>query len=109
MARACKAGRCTPCEADSDCAPAEGCVLDHCVKSVNVGCHRRADCGEGSSCVLSGYSGGPRGNEDMRAFCLKLASGADRLPPRQTPAAKDERVHLPGDDLLKAARDARQQ
>ena len=107
MARACKDGRCGPCEADSDCASGEGCVLDHCLKRSNIACHRKVECGDGSSCVLSGYSNGTRGNEDMRAYCLKLASGAGRLPPREKPAITDRRDHLPDDDLLNAAREAR--
>jgi hypothetical protein len=111
MARACKNGRCGPCEFDAECAPGESCVLDHCVLSANVRCRRRADCEPRSSCVLSGYSGGVRGNQDMRAYCVAPESGADR-PPRASPEGpppKDPRARLPDDDLLKAAANARAQ
>lgn len=110
MARACRNGRCGPCGSDAECALGESCVLDHCVRSANVRCRHRADCGPDSTCILSGYSNGVRGNEDMRAHCLAIKSGADRLPtaPR-TPPAKDPRPRPPDDDLLKAADKARQQ
>lgn len=111
LARACKNGRCGPCEFDAECAPGESCVLDHCVRSVNVGCRRRAECGPRSACILSGYSAGIRGNQDMRAYCVAEESGADR-PVRASPEgppAKDPRAHLPDDNLLKAATSARQQ
>lgn len=111
LARACKGGRCGPCEVDVECASGESCVLDHCVRSANVSCRRRADCGPRSSCILSGYSAGVRGNEDMRAYCVAEASGADR-PPRASPSAppaKDPRSQLPGDDLMRTADSARRQ
>lgn len=110
MARACKNGKCMPCEVDVDCASGESCVLDHCVKSANVSCRRRADCASGSVCILSGYSSGIRGNENMRAFCLAILSGADQLPPApENPPKKDSRTEVPDDELLQAASKARQQ
>src|SRR5690242_4599505 len=45
MALACKGNRCGPCEFDAECATGESCVLDHCLKTSNVECHHRADCG----------------------------------------------------------------
>jgi hypothetical protein len=109
MARACKSGKCMPCEADVECASGESCVLDHCVRSANVSCRQRADCQSRSVCILSGYSSGVRGNEDMRAYCLALESGAERLPAApDTPPEKDTRTKLPDDELLKAAENARQ-
>lgn len=110
LARACKNGRCGPCEFDAECAPGESCVLDHCVRSANVHCRRRADCGPRSTCVLSGYSAGVRGNQEMRAYCLAMESGASRGPaPPETPPEEDPRQNLPDDELLKAANSARQQ
>jgi len=110
MARACRNGRCGPCEFDAECGSGESCVLDHCVRSASVSCRRSADCGAGSVCVLSGYSSGVRGNEGMRAYCLAIESGASQLPPApESPPTKDTRSHLPDDDLLKAANSARQQ
>jgi hypothetical protein len=109
LARACKNGKCGPCELDADCATGESCVLDHCVRSENVGCRRRADCGPRSTCILSGYSAGVRGNQNMRAYCVALESGAKHgSPVPGAPPEKDPRLHLPNDDLLKAANNARQ-
>jgi hypothetical protein len=110
MALACKNGRCGPCEFDAECGPGESCVLDHCLRSANVRCHRTADCGPQSTCILSGYSTGARGNADMRAYCLALESGAGQSAPAPAgPPPKDLRQNLPNDDLLGAANKARQQ
>lgn len=107
MARACKGGKCQPCVYDVECAPGETCVLDHCVKTENVSCRRRTECPEGSICLLSGYSNGVRGNENMKAYCVASASGEQRSPSRPAPkAVKDTRPHLPDDDLLNRAKAA---
>ncbi len=99
-----------PCEADGECASGESCVLDHCLESQLVGCHRAGDCARGSVCVLSGYSGGPRGNDGMQSACVSPLSGADRQPtPPATPPEPDTGTTLPHDDLLKAARKAAQE
>jgi hypothetical protein len=80
MALACREdGLCGPCRTDGDCAVGEGCVLDHCVPSAQVGCRRRADCaGEDAVCLLTGYSADPRGNAGMRSECLEKKGGRDR-------------------------------
>lgn len=106
LGRACKAGRCTACTADADCASGETCALDHCVVRALAACRTRADCSAGQLCVLSGYSNLARGNEDMRASCLDPASGAGSMPPAPAPIA-DPRTHLPDDDLIARARAAR--
>ena len=38
------AGKCGPCRLDRDCLTGERCVLDHCLKSAQVRCTRRANC-----------------------------------------------------------------
>src|SRR5512132_3581758 len=89
LAMVCHNGHCGPCEKDSECAPAEGCVLDHCVPVSNIECRLRADCESPTKiCVLSGYSHDPRGNAEMRAYCLDKLGGPEqlRLPPRETKA-----------------------
>lgn len=70
LARACVDGRCEGCLTDKECAPREQCVLDHCVRTENVGCRRKADCPGDEACVLSGYTPSTRGNEDMKAECV---------------------------------------
>lgn len=107
MARSCKSGKCQPCAYDVECAPGETCVLDHCVKSENVSCRRRSECPDQSTCLLSGYSNGVRGNENMKAHCVASASGEQRSPSRPpVKAVKDSRPHLPDDDLLSRAKAA---
>ena len=68
LAMACLGPRCGPCARDSQCGDGEACVLQHCVRASLVACRSKRDCNQGY-CILSGYSDGPRGNEDMRAFC----------------------------------------
>ena len=80
LALACKGGLCGPCLADADCAEGEVCVLDHCVLKANARCRSYTDCDEGSLCLLSGYSVGYRGNEDMRAYCLSPNGGTPQTP-----------------------------
>ncbi len=106
LARACVQGQCIGCQSDSQCAAGEACVLDHCVVVELVGCRRRSDCARGGTCILSGYSSLPRGNEDMRAFCVDPNGGADKQPgPAPTPSF-DNRASLPDDELLRKAREA---
>jgi hypothetical protein len=107
LAQSCRSGKCVACEADTDCAEGEQCVLDHCLKKTLVGCRSRSECRGQSLCVLSGYSSGLRGNEDMRSFCNDNRSGAPRGPagPAVAPAP-DPRKSLPNDDLLQNARQA---
>ncbi len=80
MALACKDGKCWPCLTDVDCAQHEVCVLDHCVLETKASCRSYTDCDEGRLCVLSGYSAGYRGNEDMRAYCLSPNAGTAQIP-----------------------------
>jgi hypothetical protein len=72
MARACIEERCVACGSDSDCGSGEACAMDHCVPAAQVECRRAADCGEPEAqCVLTGLTpGDPRGNRDLRAYCL---------------------------------------
>jgi hypothetical protein len=106
LGRACKAGRCSACENDTDCTRSEGCVLEHCIRKELIECRHASDCGGKKLCVFSGYSSLPRGNEGMRAYCLDPESGTPMPPSPTEPPAKDPRTSLPGDDLLKAAREA---
>ena len=107
LGQACVRGKCVPCGRDEDCATGEVCVLDHCLQKDLVACRRSADCDSQSKCVLSGYSNRPRGNEGTRAYCVSSMSGAERGPvPPEAPPKPDTRTSLPGDDLLKAAREA---
>jgi len=69
LALACVQQMCGACTADEDCAPGEGCVVEHCLKTELIGCRSYRDCGA-ELCLLSGFTGGtPRGNEDMRSYC----------------------------------------
>ncbi len=72
LARACVAGRCTGCASDEQCAASETCVLDRCVVSERVECRADEECtADLARCVLSGVTPlDPRGNRDMRAYCL---------------------------------------
>lgn len=82
FALACVDGKCDACTSDEQCAPGEGCVLDHCVQTAQISCHVRADCPEGELCILSGISNGLRGNADMRAYCQGPLGGASHSPRR---------------------------
>ena len=74
--------RCGPCTTDRDCAVDEACALDHCVKSHQVECRSKDDCGLDELCVLSGLTGAdPRGNRDMRAYCLSKEAGDSETQP----------------------------
>ena len=106
LGRACKNGLCVACERDSDCGPTETCVLDHCVLKDLAACRSRADCARESLCILSGYTAKPRGNENMRSFCIDPQSGAERLEHSDEPPRVDTRTSLPDDDLLRRAREA---
>jgi len=69
LALACIDQKCSACTADSDCAPGEGCVVEHCLKTELIGCHSYRDCSP-ALCILSGFTGGTaRGNEDMTSYC----------------------------------------
>lgn len=83
LGQTCRAGRCTPCEADSECMAHEVCVLDHCVKRDLATCRRAADCND-TLCVLSGYSTGARNNEATTAQCADVNAGvpSDLQEPR---------------------------
>jgi hypothetical protein len=105
LARSCKAGKCTSCVADADCVAGEGCVLQHCVKAELIGCRSFRDCPTKALCVLSGYSSLPRGNEGMKSYCNSSEGGSSPGIAPHEPPARDTRTVLPGDDLLKAARD----
>jgi hypothetical protein len=87
LAAACTEGRCGPCGTDSDCSANEACVLDHCVPRENVACRTRHDCPGEQLCALSGYSSDPRGNAEMRAYCLDSSGGTHR-PAEPTRAAQ---------------------
>jgi hypothetical protein len=107
LGRACIDSKCVACGRDEDCATGEVCVLDHCLQKDLVACRRAADCDPHSKCVLSGYSNQPRGNEGTRAACVSSLSGADHGPVApETRPKPDTRTSLPGDDLLRAAREA---
>jgi hypothetical protein len=108
LARACKDSRCVACSSDMDCATGEACVLDHCVRSEQVSCRERQDCGPDSVCMLSGYSTDLRGNRDMQTLCSDRSSGADRSAAR-TPVAVHPRGApgpAPYADLFESARRA---
>jgi hypothetical protein len=107
LARACLQGVCMPCDADADCGSGEACVLQHCIQQESVECRRAADCDSDSKCVLSEYSNQPRGNEDVRAYCVSNFSGAAYGPVAPAePPARDPRASLRGDELREAARRA---
>ena len=57
----------------------ESCVLEHCVKSDNVKCKSRKGCKQDALCVLSPYSDGVRGNEDMHSFCRANSGGTEQV------------------------------
>jgi hypothetical protein len=79
LARSCRGGRCGACEQSGDCLSNEGCVLQHCVRANKIGCRSRHDCARGELCILSDYSEGPRGNEDMRSFCNPFSGGREQI------------------------------
>jgi hypothetical protein len=69
LALACVDQMCGACTADQDCAPGEGCVVQHCLRTELIGCRSYRDCSP-AVCILSGLTGGtPRGNEDMTSYC----------------------------------------
>lgn len=107
LARACLEGVCMPCDADADCGAGEACALQHCIHQELIECRRAAECDPDSKCVLSDYSNQPRGNEDVRAYCVSDFSGAAYGPqaPKEPPP-QDTRTSLPGDELMEAARKA---
>jgi len=92
LAAACLEHQCGPCDSDDQCGDGEVCVLDHCLIAENVQCRSRRDCpGSEALCVLSGYSSDPRGNGEMRAYCLEPKGGValptDLRLPEGLPAA----------------------
>ena len=105
LARACVNNVCTACGGDFDCASGEACVMDHCLLQSLVECRLTKDCTAGSTCIMSGYSEGPRGNADMRSLCVDPRGGASTKPIVPEPP-KDTRTSLPNDDLLSKAREA---
>jgi hypothetical protein len=104
LARVCKGGVCTACDADSECARGEVCVLDHCVLADRVSCRRKADCGRDAQCILNGYSFDPRGNGSMEARCVEHRSGTRRPPMLEAPVDSSGR-ELPFDDELHRAQE----
>ena len=88
-ALSCREGHCLPCLNDRDCDVGEVCVLDHCVREDLALCRTRADCHQESLCVLTGYSEGPRGNTDMKAFCMEASGGRDPVANEWTQAADE--------------------
>lgn len=91
LAMACLGGtQCGPCDRDSDCAGGEACVLDHCVQQSKVECRSESQCGADEVCVLSGYSDGIRGNEDMSARCQPTAGGIESPEIEELIALADE-------------------
>jgi hypothetical protein len=106
LARACKEGKCLACQVDGDCDSGEVCVLDHCLLRQLAGCRRRRDCEKGSMCLLSGYSGGARGNAEMQSRCVDPKSGVGVRPRPSAAPVADDRPSLPDDDLLRRARQA---
>ncbi|MCC7071690.1 MAG: hypothetical protein IT383_10220 [Deltaproteobacteria bacterium] len=70
LARACIDGYCVGCRDDEECVAGEVCVLEHCVKGELARCRSARDCARRELCVMSGYSSGPRANEELRSTCL---------------------------------------
>jgi hypothetical protein len=101
LALACVNGKCGPCTRDAECAPAEVCVLDHCVQRDRAACESRRDCPRGQPCVISEYSPGPRGNEDMRTACL-TESGPSPVAEQPRPATTEEVVDMRAPEQLGA-------
>ncbi|AWV88284.1 hypothetical protein DN745_02585 [Bradymonas sediminis] len=56
---------------DRDCDGSEICALEHCVKAEDTECQSKNDCAQDELCILSGYSTGVRGNEEMTAKCIE--------------------------------------
>lgn len=86
LAMACHHGQCGPCAADEDCAPGEGCSVQHCVPLSRIACRSVRDCAgarDGALCMLSGISDDPRGNASMRAVCSDELSALDREEERR--------------------------
>lgn len=109
LAMSCRpTGTCGPCVHDADCASGELCVLDHCLRRSLAHCRSRRDCATGALCVLSGYSSGPRGNEETTADCIAGRGGTPQVPQTQ-PLIPDSARHHPAVDptgLLESLRDA---
>jgi len=108
---ACVDDACAPCEGDSQCEAGEACILNHCVPHERVACRRRADCTEGGLCLLSGYSSGVRGNEDMHAYCAASSGPSERGLVEQAseitePPGVYEQRAVTFDNLLERARGA---
>lgn len=80
LALGCRRGRCGACGTDADCAVGEVCVLEHCVRARFTECKSRDDCPAEQLCILSGVSPGPRGNEEMRAYCLPHSGSSGEVP-----------------------------
>lgn len=96
-ARACIEGQCLPCAADSECSESELCVLGSCVPESQVECQQKDDCAdEDAFCVLSGYTSlDPRGNSDMRAYCLRPVGGSpDKAPREHQPLPQEEPARI---------------
>ena len=93
LAASCRDGKCGPCVSDEHCLAGEACVLDHCVLASMVGCRSRVDCDPEHLCILTGYSAGPRGNDDLRAICSSESGG------REQPLETEVRETVPDDPI----------
>ena len=91
MGLACVEARCGPCVRDSDCAAGEGCSMDHCVPLDGLACRSARECPADHLCALTGTSDGPRGNREMRAYCLPLSGGYEFAEVQERPAIPDPR------------------
>ena len=91
LAMACLDGRCGPCAGDGDCAPGEGCAVQHCVPLANLGCRSATECRDPDArCILSGISPDARGNAGMRAYCSDSKAEFERqLAERQAREAAE--------------------
>jgi hypothetical protein len=96
LARACRDGHCGACELDEECLVGEACVLQHCILETKVGCRSRASCKTKELCILSGYSAGPRGNEDLRSYCNPFRGGREQIEQSDAHGHQDFRPPSPG-------------
>lgn len=91
LARVCIDGYCVGCRAHVECVPGEVCVLEHCLKRELARCRSARDCARRELCVMSGYSSGPRANDELRSACLTAGGpGANPFfvaPQEQAPSA----------------------